>query len=145
MASQFGAQVAAWANKVPGAILAIRNSSAEDVADLMRAYTPIKYGFLAGTIQAAINAPVPIDPTATNNSKANVAPNASAGEVWLVILSSGIDDKIFVTFTMAYAAYVNFGTSKMAPRQMVGRSAIQWQRIVEVNTRLAKAAVSKGR
>lgn len=143
--SKFGAQVAAWCNEVPGALLAIRNASAEDVADLMRAYTPIQFGFLAGTIQAALNSPVPIDPSATNESKAKVAPNASAGEVSLVILNSSLDDKIFVTFTMAYAAYVNFGTSKMAPRQMVGRAAIQWQRIVEVNANLAKAAISKGR
>lgn len=136
----FSATIDDWCKRqVPESIKAVRDDAAEIVIDKMREYTPVEYGFLAGTIQAAVDAPVPIDPSATNEANAHIPANASKGEVALVIANAPLDSTIYGTFTMAYAAYVNYGTSKMAPRAMVQRAAIEWPQIVASVVARAKA------
>jgi len=120
-------------------MLAVRNQAAEDVIDRMRSYTPIQYGFLAGTIQASTDAPVPIDPSKTNAANAHIAADASAGQISLVIANAPLSSTIYGTFTMSYALYVNYGTSKMAPRAMVQRAAAEWPQIVNSAVTRAKA------
>lgn len=136
----FTATISDWCKRqAPEAIKAVRDIAAEEVIDRMRAYTPVDYGFLAGTIQASTGAPVPIDPSATNESKKHIPANASTGEVSLVIANAPLDSVVYGTFTMAYAIYVNYGTSKMAPRAMVQRAAAEWPQIVNGAVAKAKA------
>jgi hypothetical protein len=138
----FAAAIGEFAKETEAKILAVFQGSADDVIDLMRAYTPIQFGYLAGTIQAALNNPVPIDPTAAGNPKAPISPNASAGDIALVITDAKLGDVIYGCFTMSYGPYVEFGTSKMAPRGMVRRAAMQWQQIVDANVTLAQSRAS---
>lgn len=135
----FAAQIDSWVRETEARMKAVRDTAAEEVIDRMRAYTPVDYGFLAGTIQASTGAPVPIDPSATNESKKHIPANASAGQISLVIANAPLDSVVYGTFTMAYAIYVNYGTSKMAPRAMVQRAAAEWPQIVNEAVAKAKA------
>jgi hypothetical protein len=139
----FGSQVDAWCHEAEARMVAVRNTATEDVTDLMREYTPIDLGFLAGTIQGSLNAPTPIDPSATNAKNAHIAKDASAGEISLTITSAKLTDTIYVCFTIGYAGFVEYGTSKMEPRAMVRRAAAQWPRLVESAVTRAKARVAQ--
>lgn len=127
---EFGAQVSDWVKQTEARLLAVRNQAADEVADRMRAYTPVDLGFLAGTIQGSLNAPTPINPRLTNEANAHIPADASAGQVSLVIANARFEDVIYVCFVMAYAGYVEYGTSRMAPRAMVRRAAAEWPAIV---------------
>jgi hypothetical protein len=139
----FSATIDDWClRQVPDAIKAVRDQAAEEVIDRMREYTPVDFGFLAGTIQATVDAPVPIDPSATNEANAHISADASKGEVALVIAGAPLGSTIYGTFTMAYAGFVNYGTSKMAPRAMLQRAALEWPQIVDSVVSRAKAGAS---
>lgn len=135
----FSSQIDDWVKQTEARMLAVRNQAAEDVSDKLREYTPIQYGFLAGTIQGSLNAPTPIDPSKTNADHAHIAADASAGQISLVIAGASLDDVIYTCFTMSYAIFVNFGTSKMTPRAMVQRAAAEWPQIVSSAVTRAKA------
>lgn len=135
----FSSQIDDWVRETEARMKAVRDTAAEDVIDRMRAYTPVDYGFLAGTIQASTDAPVPIDPSKTNAANAHIAADASAGQISLVIANAPLSSTVYGTFTMAYAIYVNYGTSKMAPRAMVQRAAAEWPQIVNSAVTRAKA------
>lgn len=124
----FGDQIAQFSDKVEGLFLATRNEAAEDIGDKLREYTPVDHGFLRNTIQTSLNAPTPIDPDKMNKEKAPYA--GPVGETSLVIANAGIDDVIYHCFTMGYAPFVEYGTSKMAPRAMVRRTAVEWPQVV---------------
>lgn len=135
----FAAQIDAWVQETEARMKAVRDTAAEDVIDKMREYTPVDFGFLAGTIQASVDAPTPIDPSKTNAANAHIAADASAGQISLVIANAPLASTVFGCFTMAYAGYVEYGTSKMAPRAMVRRAAAEWPQIVNSAVTRAKA------
>lgn len=135
----FAASVDSWVKETQERMLAVRNQAAEDVIDRMREYTPIQYGFLAGTIQASVDAPTPVDPTKTNEANAHIPADASAGQVSLVIANAPLASTVYGCFTMAYAGFVEYGTSKMTPRAMVRRAAAEWPQIVNSAVSRAKA------
>lgn len=135
----FAAQIDDWCRETTNRMKAVRDTAAEAVIDKMREYTPVDYGFLAGTIQASVDAPTPIDPSKTNEAHANIAPNASAGQVSLVIANAPLESTIYGCFTMSYAPFVNYGTSRMTPRAMVERAATEWPAIVNSAVNRAKA------
>jgi len=135
----FAAQIDDWCRETTNRMKAVRDTAAEDVIDKMREYTPVDFGFLAGTIQASVDAPTPIDPSKTNEDHAHIAPNASAGQVSLVIANAPLESTIYGCFTMGYAPFVNYGTSKMTPRAMVERAATEWPTIVNSAVSRAKA------
>lgn len=137
----FSAQLDDWVREIKDRTLAVRNQVAEDIIDKMREYTPVDYGFLAGTIQASTDTPTPIDPAKTNAANAHIAKDASAGQVSLVIANAPLASTVYGCFTMAYAGYVEYGTSKMAPRAMVRRAAMEWPQIVTAAVSRAKARV----
>lgn len=124
----FGDQVAQFSEKAKDLFLAARNEAAEDIGDKLREYTPVDHGFLRGTIQTSINEPTPIDPDKMNAGKATYS--GTVGETSLVIANAGIDDVIYHCFTMGYAPFVEYGTSKMAPRAMVRRTVAEWPQVV---------------
>ena len=134
----FAAQIDSWVRETEARMKAVRDTAAEDVIDKMREYTPVDYGFLAGTIQASVDAPTPIDPSKTNAANAHIAADASAGQISLVIANAPLASTVFGCFTMAYAGYVEYGTSKMAPRAMVRRAAAEWGSIVSNAVERAK-------
>lgn len=134
----FAAALGEFANETEDKILAVFRQSSDDVIERMRVYTPVQYGFLAGTIQGSLNTPVPIDPAATNENKAHISADASTGQVSLVIADAKLGDTIYGSFTMAYAGFVEYGTSKMQPRAMVRRAAAEWQTIVDANVAKVK-------
>lgn len=135
----FSSQIDDWVRETEARMKAVRDIAAEEVIDRMRTYTPVDYGFLAGTIQASTDAPEPIDPNKTNAAHAHIAADASAGQISLVIANAPLSSTIYGTFTMSYALYVNYGTSKMAPRAMVQRAATEWPQIVSSAVSRAKA------
>lgn len=134
----FAAQIDDWVRQTEARMKAVRDTAAEDVIDKMREYTPVDFGFLAGTIQASVDAPTPIDPSKTNAANAHIAADASAGQISLVIANAPLASTVFGCFTMAYAGYVEYGTSKMAPRAMVRRAAAEWSSIVSNAVERAK-------
>jgi len=135
----FGAQIDDWVKATTQRMKAVRDTAAEDVIDKMREYTPVDKGFLAGTIQASLNQPTPINPSATNEAGATMNPAASAGQISLVIAGATLEDTIYGCFTMSYGPYVEYGTSKMQPRAMVRRAAMEWPQIVNAAVSRAKA------
>jgi hypothetical protein len=138
----FAAQIDEWVKETEARMKAVRDTAAEDVIDKMRAYTPVDFGFLAGTIQASVGSPTPIDPSKTNEANAHIAADASAGQVSLVIANAPLASTVYGCFTMAYAGYVEYGTSKMTPRAMVRRAAAEWPQIVNNAVSRAKARAS---
>lgn len=140
----FAAAIGKFAQETEDKITAVFRDASEEVIELMRSYTPVDFGFLAGTIQASLSAPVPINPSATGGNM-SISPDASVGQVSLVVNDAKLGDTIYGSFTMAYAGYVEYGTSKMAPRGMVRRAAAQWQTIVNQSIGKARSATSRGR
>lgn len=136
----FAAAIGDFANETEDKILAVFRDASDEVIDRMRGYTPVVTGFLAGTIQGSLNEPVPINPNA-KGGKASMSPDASAGQVSLVVADAQLGDTIYGCFTMAYAEFVEYGTTRMAPRGMVRRAASQWQVIVNQSIAKVRAVV----
>lgn len=95
----------------------------------LRTIVNVQTGFLRAGVRASTESMPPINPKAYPVEGKSYT--YSEGEIVLVINGAQLGQALFIGWTAAYSAYVNFGTSKMAPRQYVGLAAMQWPRIVE--------------
>lgn len=92
---------------------------------------PVDTNFLRASLRATLG-----DPgfSVEYNTSDGTSYTYDASATSLVIAGAHLGDRISAVYTANYAFFVNFGTSKMPPRQFVGLAAQQWQRIIsEVN------------
>lgn len=140
----FSAQVAAFAEKVPGAIEAVFKESVQEITEEMLrprgegGRMRVDTGFLRASALAST--------TAMPSIQANSGPvdgqkyTFSAGQIEATILAADVTDTIYVGFTAGYAAAREFGARGQAPDAFVRGAAQQWQPVVE-----RKAAELKSR
>ena len=125
----FEAQVSAWVAKTKGAMLAVRNESAQRVIALAQTPVakggnmPIKTGFLRASGRATRDGSLP----GLQQRPSRAADNSfgyDAAAVSLVIASASLDDVITFAYTANYARFVE------NKRKFVALAAQQWQTIV---------------
>lgn len=132
-AQSFSAQVSSWIKETDRRLIAVSHESTKRVVAVaqenLRTIVNVQTGFLRYGVRASTESMPSIDPKAYP-VKGQIY-NYSEGEIVLVIRGAQLGQVIYIGWTASYSAYVNFGTSKMAPRQYVGLAAAQWARIVE--------------
>lgn len=132
----FAASIGEWAERVEGAIEAIfREAVQELVAEADRILTQLVYesppsenyrrtGFLRSSVRASKTS-IPLA------DRPQGAPDADyMAEITVVIAGSELGETIYVGYTANYAAFVHFGTSRMAGRPWVQMIAQRWPAIV---------------
>lgn len=129
----FAAQIDGLVMKTERNMTAVFRESAKRVIQQAQENVPVDTGFLRSSLQVALNSPVP--PAVRPQAAPGPGPNISA-----VIAGASLGDTITAGYTANYALFVEYGTSRMAPRRFVGRAVANWQGIVsrvvaEVNAR----------
>lgn len=121
----FAAQIDEWARQSKERLEAVFHEATQRTVSLAIEYTPIKTGFLRASIRGSLSAM----PSLQAANDAGPVRQAN-GDILLTIIGSELGQTIFIGYTAAYAAHVEYGTSKMAPRRFVGKAAAQWQATV---------------
>lgn len=128
----FAAQIDGLVKKTERNLTAVFRESAKRVIQEAQANVPVDTGALRASLQVALNSP---PQPAIRTTPPTAAPVISA-----VIAGANLGDVVVASYGMAYGPYVEWGTSKMAPRRFVGRAVANWQGTVnqvvrEVNSR----------
>lgn len=123
-----------------GKLLALFQQSCQDLFE--RALVPIAKGgnmpvitgFLRSSFFTTLNTPdVPI---MFRSDDASDLYHVNDMQISLTIADAELGDKIYGVFAANYAAYQEYGTSKMAGKFFVRHAAQQWPQIVERNAKL---------
>lgn len=117
----FGAQVDAWVRETEQRMTAVFRESARRTISTALSYTPVDTGFLRASVRVSLQSMPPVDPKATGSG-----PAAPGGDYVMAIAGAELGQTIYAGWTAAYGPFVEFGTSKMAPRAFVARAAAQW-------------------
>ncbi|WP_457586142.1 HK97 gp10 family phage protein [Ensifer canadensis] len=131
----FSATVAAFAEKIPGAVEAVFKESVHEVSEEMLKPTGaggrmrVDTGFLRASALASTTAMPTINRNA--NPVAGQSYAFDFGQIEAVILGADVNDTIYVGFTAAYSGYREFGANGQAPDAFVRGAAQQWQGIVD--------------
>lgn len=131
----FSAQVAAFAEKIPGACEAVFKESVQEVVSDMQ--TPIgsggrmrvDTGFLRKSLLGSTASMPSINPN--NKPVAGASYGYDEGQIEAVILGADISDTLYFGYTAAYAAYREYGTNGQAPDAFVRSAAQRWDMIVD--------------
>ncbi|MCX8282479.1 HK97 gp10 family phage protein [Phyllobacterium sp. 0TCS1.6C] len=139
----FSAQVAAFAEKIPGAVEAVFKESVQEVVEEMQRPVAqggrlrVDTGFLRASLMASTAAMPSI------NSRKSPVDGASysydGGQIEAVILGADINDTLFFGYTAAYAGHREYGSNGQAPDAFVRSAAQRWDTIVENKARELKA------
>lgn len=121
----FGAQIDEWVRETEQRMEAVFRESARRTISTALSYTPVDTGFLRASVRVSTEAMPQVDPKATGG-----APSAG-GDYVLEIAGAQLGQTIYAGWTAAYGPFVEFGTSKMAPRAFVARAAMQWNATVQ--------------
>lgn len=121
----FGAQIEEWVKETEQRMTAVFRESARRTISTAISYTPVDTGFLRASVRVSTQSMPQVDPKATGTGTA-----APGGDYVMAIAVAELGQTIYAGWTAAYGPYVEFGTSKMAPRAFVGRAAAQWGAIV---------------
>lgn len=127
----FSAQVDAWVRQTQERMEAVFKTSASEVIEAMQTPVggggnmPVDTGFLRASLVVSINTDLP--PASRKNPGGQ---GFAVPPVDMVIAGVALGDTIVAGYTANYAGHVNYGTSRMAPRQFVERAAQQWPTIV---------------
>lgn len=140
----FSAQVAAFAEKVEGAVEAVFKESVQDVVSEMQ--TPISAGgrmrvdtgFLRASLLASTTAMPPINSSAKPVEGQSYAPDF--GQIEAVIVGADVGDTLYFGYTASYAGYREYGSRGQPPDGFVRLAAQNWPIIVD-----RKAAELKAR
>ncbi|MDR6632344.1 hypothetical protein J2X72_001128 [Phyllobacterium sp. 1468] len=131
----FSAQVAAFAEKIPGAVEAVFKESVQEVVSEMQ--TPIGAGGRmrvdTGFLRASLMASTASMPAISSNKKPVDGQKYAydEGSIEAVILGADVNDTLYIGYTAAYAGHREYGVNGQAPDAFV-RSAVQrWDSIVE--------------
>lgn len=103
---------------------AVWKESSQRTVSLAQSYVPVDTGFLRASVRAAIDSMPPIE--AGSRPVDGGAYNYTGAQITGVISGAELGQTIFVGYTAGYAGFVEYGTSRMAPRAFVGRAAEQW-------------------
>ena len=130
----FSAQVAAFAEKVPGAVEAVFKESVQEVVEVMQ--RPVGQGGRlrvdTGFLRASLMASTASMPRILSSSKpaegGTYAPDF--GQIEAVIAGADLTDTLYFGYTASYAVYREFGSNGQAPDAFVRSAAQQWQSIV---------------
>ncbi|CAD7023157.1 hypothetical protein REJC140_00112 [Pseudorhizobium endolithicum] len=131
----FSAQVAAFAEKVPGAIEAVFKESVQEVVEEMQKPVAqggrmrIDTGFLRASLMASTAAMPRINPGAQPSEGGSYS--ADFGQIEAVIAGADVKDTLYFGYTAAYAGFREFGSNGQPPDAFVRSAAQQWQGIVE--------------
>lgn len=134
----FASSVDAWTKKTRARMEAVVKASAENVIEEVLSRTPRDTGFLAASLTASLNGPLPMRDAPPAGGGSFAPPTGYA----LVIEGAELGQTIYVSFTANYAAHVEYGTKFQNPAAMVRLSAQNWPFHVESAVRAAKAAVA---
>lgn len=131
----FSAQVAAFTEKIPGAVEAVFKESVQEIVSEMQ--TPIAAGGRmrvdTGFLRASLMASTASMPAISSNKKPVPGQRYAYddGSIEAVILGADVSDTIYIGYTAAYAGHREYGVNGQAPDAFV-RSAVQrWDVIVE--------------
>lgn len=143
----FSAAVDSWVKQTNERMTAIFKSSTQEVSARVTGYLSgqlvnVQTGFLRASQRASTESMPPIDPSAEPKPGAHYA--VDFGQISLVIAGAELGDTIFLGLTAKYGPYLEYGTSKIAPRGFVRLAAAQWQEIVRVQTVRAKNVALDG-
>lgn len=140
----FAAAVAAWADKVPEAVEAVRNESAQDVVREMQTLDseggrlPHDTGFLWASLMASTSAMPMINPNAHPVPGQTYSFDFSTVEA--MIINASLDDPLFFGYTAAYAAHQEYGANGRPAAGFVRLAAMNWQQIVNRNAEKVRKA-----
>ena len=130
----FAAAVNEWVKETQDRMVRVFRTAADLMVEDVIRRTPVDTGYLRASLTVTLDAPLPIRPEAKGG-----VPLPQAQPYSLTIAGAEIGDTIFGSFVASYAAYVEYGTSKMAPRRMVGLAAQSWQAHVDKAVSMARA------
>lgn len=126
----FGAQISEWASRTTQRMEAVFKESTQRTVARMQTPVgaggnmPVDTGFLRASIRASTESMPRIDPGAKAPAIGVVPQNDD--DVTATIINAKLGQTIFVGYTASYAAHVEYGTSRMAPRAFVGLAVEQW-------------------
>lgn len=130
----FADQIDEWVRQTEQRMTAVFRESARRTISTALSYTPVDTGFLRASVRVSLQSMPPVDPEATGPGTA-----APGGDYVMAIAGAEIGQTIYAGWTAAYGPFVEFGTSKMAPRAFVGRAAAQWPATVRQVTQELKS------
>ncbi|MBB3234439.1 hypothetical protein [Phyllobacterium endophyticum] len=139
----FSAQVAAFAEKIPGAVEAVFKESVQELVAEMQ--TPIGQGGRmrvdTGFLRASLMASTAAMPAISPNRKPvdGQSYGYDAGQIEAVILGSDINDTLFFGYSAAYAGHREYGSNGQTPDAFVRSAAQRWDSIVEMKARELKS------
>lgn len=142
----FAAQVAGWAEKIPEAVEAVRNGSAQDVVKEMQTpdfeggRLPYDTGFLWASLMASTASMPSINPNAEPVEGQTYS--FDFGPVEAVILGSTLQDDLYFGYTAAYAGHQEYGANGRPPAGFVRGAAQNWA--VHVNRNAEKVRKAFG-
>ncbi|MCO4316341.1 HK97 gp10 family phage protein [Phyllobacterium sp. 21LDTY02-6] len=139
----FSAQVAAFAEKIPGAVEAVFKESVQEVVSEMQMPVSaggrmrVDTGFLRASLLASTAAMPSINAGKTPVEGASYS--YDGGQIEAVILGADINATLFFGYTAAYAGHREYGSNGQAPDAFVRSAAQRWDMIVENKARELKA------
>lgn len=133
----FSKSIDQWVKQTEQRMEAVFKLSATELLREAQANVPVDSGFLRSSLQVGINSAVPLA------NRPQGAPLAGPN-IAIVINGAKLGDTIVAGYTANYALYVEYGTSKMAPRRYLGRAIARWPQIVERVTIAAKNVTLNG-
>ncbi|WP_354345048.1 HK97 gp10 family phage protein [Phyllobacterium ifriqiyense] len=139
----FSAQVAAFAEKIPGACEAVFKESVQEVVSEMQ--TPIgaggrmrvDTGFLRASLMASTAAMPSINPS--KEPTAGGSYSYDQGDIEAVILGADVADTLYFGYTASYAAHREYGVEGQVPDAFVRSAAQRWNTIVEAKAKELKS------
>lgn len=141
----FAASVDSWVKETEQRMEAVFRQSAQEISsiavqNLSGGVVNVQTGFLRASERASTEAMPQIDPKAYPEPEGNYP--FDGGQIALVINGASLGQTIYLGWTAAYSGFIEWGTSKMAPRGFVRLAAAQWQTVVNKVTERAKGRAS---
>ncbi|NVN88595.1 MAG: HK97 gp10 family phage protein [Rhodopseudomonas sp.] len=128
----FAAQVDAWCRKSEARLLTVFRESTQRTVSIaqenLRTVVNVQTGFLRASVRASTERMPTIDSGAYPVPGKSYA--YSGDEIVLVIAGAQLGQTIFIGWTAAYSGFIEFGTTRMAPRAYARLAALQWQTTV---------------
>lgn len=131
----FSAQVAAFAEKVPGAVEAVFKESVQEVVEEMQkpvgqgGRMRVDTGFLRASLMASTSSMPVIRANADPAAGGTYAPDF--GQIEAIIAGADLNSTLYFGYTASYAGYREFGAHGQPPDAFVRSAAQQWQPIVD--------------
>lgn len=127
----FGAQIDDWVRATEQRMTAVFRESTRRTISIAQSLVPVDTGFLRASVRASLSEMPRIDSSkSSGGGGSRRRRTALPGDVTLAIAGAKVGQTIYVGYTASYAGFVEYGTSRMAPRAYVGQAVIQWPQTV---------------